>query len=205
MGKARKCLKKINEWYECLKIRSNFQAYANLVEKLNWKSLVIVYENEDSLVKLQEVLKLPNSFDGIKITMRQLYTDTDDQRPLLKEIKKSGETRIILVGFCLVHLVEWMTKLWKKFLGLPFSQDRWNFETSRWDWTSFWLSQLSDNRPSKKLILLNSFMKQKNSLFSEFREAEFVTLQVQQCEYYWLSIGWYIFSKSGALFKKVEL
>jgi len=76
------------------------------VEKLNWKSLVIVYENEDSLVKLQEVLKLPNSFDGIKITMRQLYTDTDDQRPLLKEIKKSGETRIILVGFCLVHLVE---------------------------------------------------------------------------------------------------
>lgn len=68
------------------------------MEKLNWKSLVILYENEDSLVKLQEVLKLPNSFDGVKITMRQLYTDTDDHRPLLKEIKKSGETRIILVS-----------------------------------------------------------------------------------------------------------
>jgi hypothetical protein len=39
-----------------------------------------------------------SSFDGIKITMRQLYTNTDDFRPLLKEIKKSGETRIILVN-----------------------------------------------------------------------------------------------------------
>jgi hypothetical protein len=39
-----------------------------------------------------------SSFDGMKITMRQLYTHTDDYRPLLKEIKKSGETRIILVG-----------------------------------------------------------------------------------------------------------
>ena len=58
---------------------------------------MILYENEDSLVKLQEVLKLPTSFDSIKITMRQLYTNTDDFRPLLKEIKRSGETRIILV------------------------------------------------------------------------------------------------------------
>ncbi len=73
------------------------QAYANLIEKLNWKSLVVLYENEDSLVKLQEVLKLPSSFDGTKITLRQLYTETDDYRPLLKEIKKSGETRLILV------------------------------------------------------------------------------------------------------------
>ena len=78
--------------YYCL------QAYANLVDNLGWKSLVILYENEDSLVKLQEVLKLPISFDSVKITMRQLYTNTDDFRPLLKEIKKSGETRIILVS-----------------------------------------------------------------------------------------------------------
>ena len=74
------------------------QAYANLVDNLGWKSLVILYENEDSLVKLQEVLKLPISFDSVKITMRQLYTNTDDFRPLLKEIKRSGETRIILVS-----------------------------------------------------------------------------------------------------------
>jgi hypothetical protein len=37
----------------------NFKAYSNLLENFGWKSLVILYENEDSLVKLQEVLKLP--------------------------------------------------------------------------------------------------------------------------------------------------
>ncbi len=46
---------------------------------------------------MQEVLKLPSSFDGTKITLRQLYTETDDYRPLLKEIKKPGETGPILV------------------------------------------------------------------------------------------------------------
>jgi len=66
---------------------------------------VVLYENEDSLVKLQEVLKLPSSFDGTKITLRQLYTDTDDYRPLLKEIKKSGETRLILVRIHKMRLV----------------------------------------------------------------------------------------------------
>ena len=35
------------------------QAYTHLLDKLGWKTLVILYENEDSLVKLQEVLKLP--------------------------------------------------------------------------------------------------------------------------------------------------
>ena len=35
------------------------QAFSNLLDNLGWKSLVILYENEDSLVKLQEVLKLP--------------------------------------------------------------------------------------------------------------------------------------------------
>lgn len=57
---------------------------------------MILFENENSLIKLQEVLKLSQSFDDIKITLRQLDLDTDDYRPLLKEVKKSGETRIIL-------------------------------------------------------------------------------------------------------------
>lgn len=72
------------------------KAYADLIEKLGWKSLVIIYQDEESLIKLQEVLKLPKSYEGLKITLRQLYTDSNDFRPLLKEIFKSGETRIVL-------------------------------------------------------------------------------------------------------------
>ena len=39
---------------------------------------------------------LPKSFDDVSINLRQLDLDTDDYRPLLKEIKKAGETRIVL-------------------------------------------------------------------------------------------------------------
>ena len=72
------------------------KAYADLISTLGWKSLAILFQTEDSLVKLQEVLKLPKHFDHIKITLRQLDLVTDDYRPLLKELKKSGETRIVL-------------------------------------------------------------------------------------------------------------
>ena len=63
---------------------------------MGWKSLVILFQNEDSLVRLQELLMLPKSFDDVSINLRQLDLDTDDYRPLLKEIKKAGETRIVL-------------------------------------------------------------------------------------------------------------
>ena len=72
------------------------KAYADLVTTVGWKSLVIVYQDEESLIRLQELIKLPKHYDDVKVTLRQLYTDTDDYRPLLKEIKKSGETRIVL-------------------------------------------------------------------------------------------------------------
>jgi len=72
------------------------KAYADFVKKSNWKSAILLYETEEGLVKLQELLKLPQTFSGIKITLKQLTSDTTDYRPLLKEIKKSEETRIIL-------------------------------------------------------------------------------------------------------------
>ena len=60
------------------------KAYADLIRALGWKSLAILFQTEDSLVKLQEVLKLPQTFEDIKITLRQLDLTTDDYRPLLK-------------------------------------------------------------------------------------------------------------------------
>ena len=48
-------------------------------------------------INIYVLLHINSTFEGLKITMRQLYSHTDDYRPLLKEIKKSGETRLILV------------------------------------------------------------------------------------------------------------
>lgn len=39
---------------------------------------------------------MPKTFSGMKVTLRQLDMETNDYRPLLKEIKKSEETRIVL-------------------------------------------------------------------------------------------------------------
>lgn len=72
------------------------QAYADLVANLRWKSLVLVYENEESLIRLQELLKMPKSFDDVKIVLMQLPPDSTDYRPLLKQIKRSAETRIVV-------------------------------------------------------------------------------------------------------------
>ena len=39
---------------------------------------------------------MAKTFSGIKVTLRQMEADSSDYRPLLKEIKKSEETRIVL-------------------------------------------------------------------------------------------------------------
>ena len=72
------------------------KAFADFVKKVGWKSFVILYENEEGLVRLQELIKMPKTFSGMQVTLRQLTGDTTDYRPLLKEIKKSEETRIVL-------------------------------------------------------------------------------------------------------------
>ena len=72
------------------------KAFADFVRDIGWKSFIILYETEDGLVKMQELLKLPKTFADVKITLRQLTPGTDDYRPLLKEIKKSEITRIVL-------------------------------------------------------------------------------------------------------------
>jgi ionotropic glutamate receptor len=72
------------------------QAYASFVKEFNWKSLVVIYENEESLVRLQEILKFPKKFDGFKMVLYQLNPLSDDYRPMFKTIFKSGEKKIVL-------------------------------------------------------------------------------------------------------------
>lgn len=70
------------------------KAYVDLVKAWGWKSFTIIYENNEGLVRLQELLKAhgPSEFP---ISVRQL-SEGDDYRPLLKQIKNSAESHIVL-------------------------------------------------------------------------------------------------------------
>ncbi|KAI9550316.1 hypothetical protein GHT06_007599 [Daphnia sinensis] len=70
------------------------RAYADVIKGWKWKTFTVLYEDEDGLIRLQELLQLSTN-PGYKITVRQL-PDSDDYRPLLKEMKKMGERNIVL-------------------------------------------------------------------------------------------------------------
>ncbi|XP_063982434.1 glutamate receptor ionotropic, kainate 1 isoform X2 [Diachasmimorpha longicaudata] len=70
------------------------KAYVDLVKAWGWKSFTIIYESNEGLVRLQELLKAHGPSD-FPIAVRQL-TEGDDYRPLLKQIKNSAESHIVL-------------------------------------------------------------------------------------------------------------
>ncbi|XP_045476404.1 glutamate receptor ionotropic, kainate 2 [Harmonia axyridis] len=70
------------------------KAYVDLVKAWGWKSFTIIYENNEGLVRLQELLKAHGPYE-FPITVRQLNGGSD-YRPLLKQIKNSAESHIVL-------------------------------------------------------------------------------------------------------------
>nr|QHN69189.1 ionotropic receptor 8 [Sirex nitobei] len=70
------------------------KAYVDLVKAWGWKSFTIIYESNEGLVRLQELLKAhgPSEFP---IAVRQLG-EGSDYRPLLKQIKNSAESHVVL-------------------------------------------------------------------------------------------------------------
>ncbi|KAJ1521640.1 hypothetical protein ONE63_003287 [Megalurothrips usitatus] len=70
------------------------KAIVDLLEDMAWKTFTIIYEDDEGLFRLQEVLKAHGPGDD-PITVRRLGEDLD-YRPLLKEIQNSTETRVIL-------------------------------------------------------------------------------------------------------------
>ena len=59
-----------------------------MIEAMNWKSFVVLYEESDGLVRLQEVLKLSSVYNDIQISVRQLIPSQpgDDYRYTLLSI-----------------------------------------------------------------------------------------------------------------------
>jgi ionotropic glutamate receptor len=68
---------------------------AVIVKNLQWRSFVVLYEDDEGLVRLQEILKLQSFDKRDNVIVRQLGPGSDN-RPLLKEIRALGENRIIL-------------------------------------------------------------------------------------------------------------
>lgn len=54
------------------------QAYADVINGWKWKTFTVLYEDEDGLIRLQELLQLSIT-PGYKIIIRQL-PDSDDYR-----------------------------------------------------------------------------------------------------------------------------
>lgn len=56
--------------------RTLSKAYADLLREMHWKSFTILYENDDGLVRLQEILKISGKGD-LPITVRHLGEGPD--------------------------------------------------------------------------------------------------------------------------------
>lgn len=69
------------------------QAFRDLVKLKNWKNFAILYEENDALVRVQEVLKDPELRQK-KIVVRQF--ETEEYRKIFKEVGKLGIRNIIL-------------------------------------------------------------------------------------------------------------
>nr|XP_020656261.1 glutamate receptor ionotropic, kainate 3 [Pogona vitticeps] len=69
-------------------------AILDLVQYLKWRSATVVYDDSTGLIRLQELIMAPSRYN-IRLKIRQLPLDTEDTRPLLKEMKRGREFRII--------------------------------------------------------------------------------------------------------------
>nr|CAD7416119.1 unnamed protein product [Timema poppensis] len=68
--------------------------FVDLVRNCEWKSFTIIYDDSDSLVRFQELLRVYEP-KGNTVTVRQLEPGNDYRR-VLRNIKNSGESNFVL-------------------------------------------------------------------------------------------------------------
>ena len=67
-----------------------------MVESFGWKSLTILYQDNHSLLRLQELIKSPLQ-SNTKILLRKLsFGEGDDNSKVLLEVKQLGAIHIVL-------------------------------------------------------------------------------------------------------------
>ncbi|XP_072375700.1 glutamate receptor ionotropic, kainate 3-like, partial [Diabrotica undecimpunctata] len=88
--------------------------FRDLVEAYGWRSVVVLYEDEESLLTVEFLLQLNeikniNEKKGKKILLKQLETtDSGNYRVALTEVKALGETNYVLV--CSTNILEEVLK-----------------------------------------------------------------------------------------------
>ncbi|XP_060574773.1 glutamate receptor ionotropic, kainate 2-like isoform X2 [Ruditapes philippinarum] len=71
------------------------QAYANLLKHWGWTRFTVIYEDDDGLLRLQEVLKATKESEQ-KITVRRLDPFQNTYITMFKDLKEKGEYHIIV-------------------------------------------------------------------------------------------------------------
>nr|XP_022293547.1 glutamate receptor ionotropic, kainate 2-like [Crassostrea virginica]XP_022293548.1 glutamate receptor ionotropic, kainate 2-like [Crassostrea virginica] len=70
-------------------------AFRNLIDYWKWTQFTVIYEDNDGLIRLQEVLKASN-LPETKVTVRKINDNPETYISLFKDLKERGEYRIII-------------------------------------------------------------------------------------------------------------
>lgn len=75
------------------------KALHEIIKSFQWRTFAVIYENNENLVKFNDAFTLtmdPNTMGKQKISFYKIPSDSDDFKPLLKRISKSGINQIVL-------------------------------------------------------------------------------------------------------------
>ncbi|XP_066261902.1 glutamate receptor ionotropic, kainate 2-like [Euwallacea similis] len=74
------------------------QAFGVIIQSLNWDSFAVLYENEESIIKMQDVLKIQqHNVEATKnLLILKKIDDNNDNRHILKEVRATGFSHIVL-------------------------------------------------------------------------------------------------------------
>lgn len=70
-------------------------AYADLIKEWKWSKFTVIYEDNDGLIRLQEVLKLAQGANH-KVTVRKLAQHTSGYITMFKDLKAKNEYQIVI-------------------------------------------------------------------------------------------------------------
>ncbi|XP_074039147.1 glutamate receptor ionotropic, kainate 2 isoform X2 [Leptinotarsa decemlineata] len=79
--------------------------FMDLIEAFNWKKVIIIYDNDESLLSVSSLLDF-NNRRGRKVLLKQLHSagSKGNYRQMLSEVKALGETRFVLT--CSTDILE---------------------------------------------------------------------------------------------------
>lgn len=79
--------------------KSYSEALMEIVRSFRWKNFAFIYDNDDNLVKLQDTFSMNSGPDMVNkpfIKYYKLPIDSDDYKPLIKDISKSGVNQVMI-------------------------------------------------------------------------------------------------------------